>query len=339
MGTYRNRFGPHNPDETYVAHDVPEQLVDLGEVEMNYAIVGDRRRSRRCCSSPVRPSRGGATSRRCRCSPSTSRSSPSTSAARVGPPGPPVATRSTTWATTSCASSTSSSAGRRSSAASRRAACCRRGCPPTPSPDRSSPRTTRTRRSSRRRSTRRPARASARASARCSASGAPTSATSGASATGMACAAAAPDVLPAWLAGASNCRGAAAEPQGVRPRVGPRLHHRQRRRVVRSRPDAAIRRRAGAVHPPLPARRPRHRSAHGSRVRPAGGAGRGRCSPRPGSAVDYRSFETMGHSMHGQDPQLFADTLVDWVAGLLARLVAIRPWDSSEERDQSTLGT
>jgi len=41
MATFRNRFGPHNPDETYVAHDFPEQLVDLGEVQMNYATVGD----------------------------------------------------------------------------------------------------------------------------------------------------------------------------------------------------------------------------------------------------------------------------------------------------------
>ncbi len=41
MATYRGRFGPHNPDETYITHDFPEQLVDLGEVEMNYATVGD----------------------------------------------------------------------------------------------------------------------------------------------------------------------------------------------------------------------------------------------------------------------------------------------------------
>lgn len=36
-----------------------------------------------------------------------------------------------------------------------------------------------------------------------------------------------------------------------------------------------------------------------------------------GVAVDYRSFETMGHSMHGQDPQLFTDTLVDWSSNLV----------------------
>jgi hypothetical protein len=36
-----------------------------------------------------------------------------------------------------------------------------------------------------------------------------------------------------------------------------------------------------------------------------------------GVTVDYRSFETMGHSMHGQDPQLFTDTLVDWSSNLV----------------------
>ncbi len=41
MGTYRDRFGPHNPGETYVAHAFPEQLVDLGEVQMNYVTAGD----------------------------------------------------------------------------------------------------------------------------------------------------------------------------------------------------------------------------------------------------------------------------------------------------------
>jgi pimeloyl-ACP methyl ester carboxylesterase len=38
---YRGSFGPHNPDGTYVAHEYPEQLVDLGEVELNYVTVGD----------------------------------------------------------------------------------------------------------------------------------------------------------------------------------------------------------------------------------------------------------------------------------------------------------
>ncbi len=35
-----------------------------------------------------------------------------------------------------------------------------------------------------------------------------------------------------------------------------------------------------------------------------------------GQPVDYQSFPTMGHSMHGQDPQLFADTLTAWAATL-----------------------
>jgi len=42
MTNHRARYGPHNPDATYVAHEFPEQLVDLGEVRMNYATVGDR---------------------------------------------------------------------------------------------------------------------------------------------------------------------------------------------------------------------------------------------------------------------------------------------------------
>ena len=41
MTDYRARYGPHNPDETYVAHDIAEHLVDLGEVQMNYATVGE----------------------------------------------------------------------------------------------------------------------------------------------------------------------------------------------------------------------------------------------------------------------------------------------------------
>lgn len=41
MATYQNQFGPHNPDETYIPHNFPERLVDLGEVKMNYVTVGD----------------------------------------------------------------------------------------------------------------------------------------------------------------------------------------------------------------------------------------------------------------------------------------------------------
>jgi pimeloyl-ACP methyl ester carboxylesterase len=35
-----------------------------------------------------------------------------------------------------------------------------------------------------------------------------------------------------------------------------------------------------------------------------------------GQPVDYQSFPAMGHSMHGQDPQLFTDTLIAWAATL-----------------------
>jgi len=41
MGRYAGVFGPHNPEATYVPHDFPEQLADLGEVQMNYVTVGD----------------------------------------------------------------------------------------------------------------------------------------------------------------------------------------------------------------------------------------------------------------------------------------------------------
>ena len=37
------RYGPHNPDETYVAHGYPEQLFDTGEVLINYATAGEAR--------------------------------------------------------------------------------------------------------------------------------------------------------------------------------------------------------------------------------------------------------------------------------------------------------
>ena len=41
MASYRGRFGPHNPGETYVPHAFAEHVVDLGEVQMNYATAGD----------------------------------------------------------------------------------------------------------------------------------------------------------------------------------------------------------------------------------------------------------------------------------------------------------
>src|SRR5262245_59911208 len=42
MGTFRDRFGPHNPDATYIPHEFEEHLVDLGEIQMNFATVGDQ---------------------------------------------------------------------------------------------------------------------------------------------------------------------------------------------------------------------------------------------------------------------------------------------------------
>ncbi len=41
MTDHRARYGPHNPGETYVAHHIGEQVADLGEVRMNYATLGD----------------------------------------------------------------------------------------------------------------------------------------------------------------------------------------------------------------------------------------------------------------------------------------------------------
>ncbi len=38
---HRGRYGPHAPDVTYVDHAFAEQLVDLGEVQLNYATAGD----------------------------------------------------------------------------------------------------------------------------------------------------------------------------------------------------------------------------------------------------------------------------------------------------------
>ena len=40
MTDHRARYGPQNAEETYVSHGFAERLVDLGEIEMNYATVG-----------------------------------------------------------------------------------------------------------------------------------------------------------------------------------------------------------------------------------------------------------------------------------------------------------
>ena len=37
-----------------------------------------------------------------------------------------------------------------------------------------------------------------------------------------------------------------------------------------------------------------------------------------GVAVEYRSFPAVGHSMHGTEPDLYVDTLLEWVGHLRA---------------------
>lgn len=41
MGRFANAFGPHQPESTYIAHAFREQLFDVGEVALNYAVAGD----------------------------------------------------------------------------------------------------------------------------------------------------------------------------------------------------------------------------------------------------------------------------------------------------------
>jgi len=41
MTNHRARHGPHAPGATCVDHGLNEQLVDLGEVQMDYATLGD----------------------------------------------------------------------------------------------------------------------------------------------------------------------------------------------------------------------------------------------------------------------------------------------------------
>jgi pimeloyl-ACP methyl ester carboxylesterase len=42
MGRYARAFGPEHPEATYVGHEFREELFDTGEVEINYAVAGDR---------------------------------------------------------------------------------------------------------------------------------------------------------------------------------------------------------------------------------------------------------------------------------------------------------
>jgi len=41
VGRYALAFGPHAPEATYVPHAFQERLVDLGEVQLNYAVAGN----------------------------------------------------------------------------------------------------------------------------------------------------------------------------------------------------------------------------------------------------------------------------------------------------------
>jgi pimeloyl-ACP methyl ester carboxylesterase len=41
MTDHQARYGPHDPGATYVAHRFSEEVIDLGEVRMNYAVVGE----------------------------------------------------------------------------------------------------------------------------------------------------------------------------------------------------------------------------------------------------------------------------------------------------------
>lgn len=40
MSRFANAFGPHRPEATYVAHAFPERTFDTGEVALNYAVTG-----------------------------------------------------------------------------------------------------------------------------------------------------------------------------------------------------------------------------------------------------------------------------------------------------------
>ena len=37
-----------------------------------------------------------------------------------------------------------------------------------------------------------------------------------------------------------------------------------------------------------------------------------------GQPIEYQSFPTMGHSLHGQDPRLYTDTVVTFINSLIA---------------------
>ena len=140
---------------------------------------------------------------------------------------------------------------------------------------------------------------------RCSPSGRSTSATSGASATGTAMAAAAPAELPAWIAGLRIGRRsgrAAAELKEYDPEWGRAFWDGHRRGSLRPRADARRASRSPCSSPTTSGMVDERRAcswAPSPTSRPNESAS---SSPEP-AALRLRSFPTMGHSMHGQDPR------------------------------------
>ena len=90
------------------------------------------------------------------------------------------------------------------------------------------------------------------------------------------------------------------------------------RRVVRSRTHAAQREGPGGpAHPPHARHQRGERLPVRCDVRPAGRPGAGTCSTggRRRRSPTGR-FPDVGHSMHGERPELYVETLLDWVEGL-----------------------
>ena len=276
MTDHRARYGPHNPDETYVAHAIAEQLVDLGEIEMNYATVGDAV----VAGAAAHPGpdrvvvglRGGDAAAR-RALPGVRRRSPGPGPqhAHARPlharqhgqrPGPLHRPRDR--ATDDRERPVLGRRPRRLAVGVRQA---RSGA---------SRRSTRTRRCSRRRSGRPSVPASASASARCSTSGAPSSATSGRSAPGTRCARDRAARLPEHL---RFIPVPDEPPQNLKeydPEWGRSFWTGTVAAVVRPRADAAQRQGArGAAHAPHAHHRRGQRLPVRCDVRPAGPAGAG----------------------------------------------------------------
>jgi pimeloyl-ACP methyl ester carboxylesterase len=126
--------------------------------------------------------------------------------------------------------------------------------------------------------------------------------------------AAAPARLPALDGRHPDRRRASPAAEGVRPRVGPRLLVRHCRPVVRPRADAPQRAdAAGAADAPHAPCRPRDRRPHRCDVRPAGGP-RTAAPGRDRRDVTYREFPSSMHQMHATEPDVFVDVLLAWVA-------------------------